>query len=104
MIAVTIFYPGQPDSHFDFQYYSQSHMPMIVERMAGACRHYWIEKGLPAGALVGAAQYCAIGHLHFESVQAFETAFFPHATEITADVKNYTNITPILQVSEVLAD
>jgi hypothetical protein len=35
------------------------------------------------------------------SVEAFQTAFTQHAQEIMADVPNYTNLQPIIQVSEV---
>jgi hypothetical protein len=34
-------------------------------------------------------------------VAAFQKSFGPHATEILADVPNYTNTKPILQISEV---
>ena len=32
---------------------------------------------------------------------AFEAAFLPHAQELLADVPNYTNIQPVIQISEV---
>jgi hypothetical protein len=35
-------------------------------------------------------------------VEAFQTAFGPHADEVSADMPNYTNIAPIVQISEVL--
>jgi hypothetical protein len=34
-------------------------------------------------------------------VDAFQKAFGPHAGEILGDIPNYTNIKPIVQVSEV---
>jgi uncharacterized protein (TIGR02118 family) len=42
-----------------------------------------------------------MGHLYFDSAQAFETAFAPHAQAIMADIPNYTDIQPVIQVSEV---
>jgi uncharacterized protein (TIGR02118 family) len=42
-----------------------------------------------------------MGHLFFESVQAFQAAFAPHAAEITGDIPNYTNTQPTIQISEV---
>jgi len=41
-------------------------------------------------------------HLRFESVEAFQRAFGPHAEAIMADIPNYTDIEPMLQISEVL--
>jgi uncharacterized protein (TIGR02118 family) len=45
--------------------------------------------------------FLAMGHLSFESVQAFQSAFEPHAAEITGDIPNYTNTQPTIQISEV---
>jgi uncharacterized protein (TIGR02118 family) len=42
-----------------------------------------------------------MGHLFFESVQTFQAAFASHTTEITADIPNYTNTQPTIQISEV---
>ena len=42
-----------------------------------------------------------MGHLYFDSVEAFQAAFGPHAETILADIPNYTNIQPVIQVSEV---
>ena len=45
--------------------------------------------------------YLAIGYLTFDSVDAFQKSFGPHAGEIVGDIPNYTNIQPIIQISEV---
>jgi uncharacterized protein (TIGR02118 family) len=42
-----------------------------------------------------------MGHLYFDSVESFQTAFGPHAKEILADVPNYTDVKPSMQISEV---
>ena len=36
------------------------------------------------------------------SVDAFQAGFGPHAEEIMADIKNYTDLTPVIQISEVV--
>jgi hypothetical protein len=41
------------------------------------------------------------GKPFFESVEAFQTSFDPHAQVILDDIPNYTNTRPIIQVSEV---
>lgn len=45
--------------------------------------------------------YVALGHLLFDSVEAFQTSFGPHVQEIMADIPNYTNTEPTIQISEV---
>jgi uncharacterized protein (TIGR02118 family) len=47
------------------------------------------------------ATYVAMGHLYFDSTDAFQAAFAPHAQSILADIPNYTNTQPTIQVSEV---
>jgi uncharacterized protein (TIGR02118 family) len=43
----------------------------------------------------------AIAHLTFDSVDAFNGSFGPHADEILGDIPNYTNATAVMQISEV---
>jgi uncharacterized protein (TIGR02118 family) len=42
-----------------------------------------------------------MGHLYFDSVADFQTAFGAHATAIMADIPNYTDIQPTIQIGEV---
>ncbi len=42
-----------------------------------------------------------MGHLYFDSVEVFQSSFGPHAEAIMGDIPNYTNIEPIIQVSQV---
>jgi uncharacterized protein (TIGR02118 family) len=42
-----------------------------------------------------------MGHLLFDSLAAFQTAFAEHGAKFMADIPNYTTIEPIIQVSEV---
>jgi uncharacterized protein (TIGR02118 family) len=43
-----------------------------------------------------------MGHLFCDSLDAFQAGFSPHSKEIMADIPNYTNQTPVIQISEVL--
>jgi uncharacterized protein (TIGR02118 family) len=45
--------------------------------------------------------FIAMGHLYFDSIEAFQKAFGPHADVIMADIPNYTDIQPRIQFSEV---
>jgi uncharacterized protein (TIGR02118 family) len=42
-----------------------------------------------------------MGHLYFETVEAFQAAFGPHAEAIIGDIPNYTDVQPTIQVSDV---
>ena len=102
MIKVSIFYPNGPDTQFDHDYYRDSHMPMVKRLTGDACRGFAIEKGLGGAAPGAPATYVAIGHLFFDSIESFQTAFGPHGKDITGDVPNYTNVAPVIQISEVV--
>jgi uncharacterized protein (TIGR02118 family) len=41
-------------------------------------------------------------HLYCDSVEAFQGGFGPHAEEILGDIPNYTDLSPIVQISEVV--
>lgn len=102
MIKVSVFYPYAADARFDMAYYTSTHLPLVQKRVA-SCKGVAAEKGLAGGAPGSKPTYIAIGHLLFDSVEAFESGFGPHAPEILADIPNYTNTQPVIQISEVAA-
>lgn len=93
MIRVSVFYPKAEGATFDHDYYRNSHVPL--------CGKTWnvggeIDKGID-GPNVAAV------HFFFESMTQFQSAMAQEGTKnIMADVANYTNITPVIQVSEVV--
>jgi uncharacterized protein (TIGR02118 family) len=100
MIKVSVLYPNSPGATFDMGYYTSKHLP-LVRRRVSTCKGVGAEKGLSGGAPGTAPAYIAIGHLLFDSVESFESGFNPHAPEILADVPNYTNTRPVIQISEI---
>ena len=100
MIKVSVFYPNSAGAKFDMAYYTTRHMPM-VKRLVSSCKSIAAEQGLAGGAPGAPATYIAIGHLTFDSVEAFQSGFAPHATEILGDIPNYTNVEPVLQISQI---
>ena len=101
MVNVSVFYPNRPGSHFDMSYYCSKHIPMVQRLLGSPLKSVAVEEGI-AGAVAGSPpHYFALGHLYFESVDAFVQAWTPHAQEIVGDVPNYTNCEPIIQISTV---
>ena len=103
MIKVTILYPSRPGARFDHAYYRDKHMPMVAGLVGDACKGWGVDQGLSGGAPGVPAPFLCIGTLLFESVPAFQEAFAPHGKAIGADVANYTDVAPVMQISEVLA-
>ncbi|MBC8239967.1 MAG: EthD family reductase [Alphaproteobacteria bacterium] len=101
MIKVSVLYANESGKSFDMDYYCNSHIPMVLEKVGAACSKAEVDQGLAGGAPDAPAAYIAMGHLYFDSVESFQTAFGPHAEAIMADVPNYTDIQPNIQISEV---
>ncbi|MEO7691312.1 MAG: EthD family reductase [Sphingomonas sp.] len=102
MIKMSVYYPADGGSRFDHDYYRTSHMPLIQQRLGDACLRYEIEKGLGGREPGSAPPFVAACHIYALSLETFQEAFGPHRPEIAADVANYTDITPIVQISEII--
>ena len=60
-----------------------------------------VEYGVSGLPLDSPPTYIAMGHIYSDSTEAFQAAFAPHALKIMGDIPNYTDIEPIIQISEV---
>lgn len=102
MIKVSVMYPNTPGARFDHDYYRDKHMPLVKARMGDSCKYYTVDKGLAGGAPGTPATYIAMCHIFSDSVAAFQSGFNPHAKEILGDIANYTDLAPVMQISEVV--
>jgi uncharacterized protein (TIGR02118 family) len=101
MVKVSVMYPNSAGVKFDMTYYVDRHMPMVGKLLGGALKSMNIDEGLAGGAPGAPAPYVAMCHLFFDSVGAFQAAFDQHSPAILADIPNYTNATPMVQISQV---
>ena len=102
MIKVSVMYPNTPSARFDHAYYRDKHMPMVKRLMGDSCKYYTVDKGLAGGTPGAPATYVGMCHLICESVETFQAGFGPHVKEIMGDIPNYTDQTPVVQISEVV--
>ena len=102
MIKVSVMYPYKEGARFDHDYYRDKHMPMVKDRMGAACKFYTVDKGIAGGTPGAPPVYVAMCHLYCESVAAFQAGFGPHAKAIMGDIPNYTDLAPVVQISEVV--
>ncbi len=104
MINVSILYPNTKSARFDVRYYADKHMPLSIELLSvhPGFKGVSVEHGQSGASSGTEAAFVAICQFSFDSVEDFMAAFMPHAEQIQGDMKNYTNIEPIIQVSEVL--
>ena len=101
MIKVSALYPNRPRKTFDIDYYCDKHIPMILELLGDSLKGAAIEHGLSGVGPGSPPTYIAMGHLYFNSIEEYQNSFGPHSDQILADVPNYTDIQPIVQISEV---
>lgn len=95
MIRLSVYYPASEGAKFDHDYYLNKHVPL--------CTRTWnvdsaeVDRGMDG-------PYVAAVHFRFPSQEALQAAMASEGTgAILADVANYTDITPVLQTSEVVS-
>ena len=101
MITVNVLYPNKDGAKFDMNYYLTSHIPMVKRVLGSALKGCVVEQGVGGGAPGTKAEFSTLCHLKFDSVEAFQQAFGPHAAQIQNDIANYTNAPPVIQISEI---
>lgn len=101
MASLSVVYPRSPGATFDYDYYRTKHMPLVGQR--------WGDAGLTGGeALLGKfgpdgsqASYFAIGIIHFDTSDSLRAALDgEHASEVIGDIRNFTDVQPIIQINE----
>ena len=102
MIKVSILYPNDEGKTFDMDYYSNKHMPMVASLLGDSLKLLAIDKGIGGRTPDEPIPYLAIGYLYFDKLSAYQNSFGPNAEQIVNDIPNYTNIQPVVQISEVL--
>ncbi len=101
MIKVTILYPNGDGKTFDMDYYSNKHMPMVASLLGDSLKLLAIDKGIAGRTPDEPIPYLAIGYLYFDKLSAYQNSFGPNAEKIISDIPNFTNIQPVVQISEV---
>jgi len=102
LVKVSIMYPFAEGKTFDMAYYEAKHMPMVAGYLGTNLVKYTIEKGLASGIPNQPLLYMAIGTFYVKSLSDYQAAIAPNIDAIRADFPNYTNVAPVILVSEVV--
>ena len=102
MTKVTVLYPSGENKTFDMDYYCSTHLQIISKLLGNHLKGVTVEKGLGGADPDSIAPFAGMGNMYFDSVADFKKAFDPNAEKIMGDLPNFTNITPIIQISEVM--
>jgi len=102
IIKISIMYPYAEGKTFNMEYYETKHMPMVAAFLGSNLIKYTIEKGLASGIPNQPLPFIAIGTFYVKSLPDYQAAIGPNRDAIRADFANYTNIIPVILVSEVV--
>lgn len=101
-ITVTVMYPNTPGSKFDMDYYLSNHFDLVGK--------LWGPKLLSARAIQGLgtpdpdtpAPYQVMAILELENMDDLHSLIKEHGEAVMGDIANFTDVTPVVQVSENL--
>lgn len=102
LIKVSVMYPFSEGKTFDMVYYETKHMPMVAGFLGSNLVKYTIEKGTASGVPNQPLPYMAVGSFYVKSLADYQAAIAPNLQAIRADFANYTNVAPVILVSEVV--
>lgn len=100
MIRIAVLYPNLAEAEFDFDYYQSKHIPLVKElyKQYGLLSIEFDTAVTASGK--NKAPYLVIAYLSFNDMPAFLDAIKHAGKEVSDDVKNFTNIEPIIQISQ----
>jgi uncharacterized protein (TIGR02118 family) len=104
MTKISFLYPNSQGRRFDLEYYVEKHMPSSIDLLSvhPVFRGVSVEREVSAGAGREAPPYIAVCNYLFETFDDFLAAVTPHMALLRAHVSNYTDIEPVVQISEVV--
>jgi uncharacterized protein (TIGR02118 family) len=94
VIRFSVLYPSGEGTRFDHDYYRDSHVPLAKKTWGVDVAE--IDRGING-------PYVAAVHFQFASQDALSQALGSEGTAtVQGDVANYTNIEPVIQISEIV--
>lgn len=99
MVKLSVLYPRQEGATFDMQYYREKHLPLCRRLLGNAIKGLAVDEGI-ASALP--SPFFVMFHLTFDSAESMQAAIDAHAHALMADIPNYTNVQPVMQVSRIV--
>ena len=101
LFKVAVLYANGEGKTFDMDYYEKKHMPMVAGFLGNNLKFYEIDKGIAGRTPNDKPPYLAIGYFYVRNVADYNTAIGQNREAVVGDFKNYTNIQPVVQISEV---
>ena len=98
--CLTILYTNGPDVTFDYDYYRENHLTLIMDRYGDSIERFELLKpviteGFPP------PNYIAVVNIWIRDAEAFAAAGAEHGGEVGSDVPNFTNTGLVVQTDTV---
>jgi uncharacterized protein (TIGR02118 family) len=100
-VSLQVLYPVGDETHFDYDYYAATHIPLVGEHMGKHIASTSISKGLAGGPDVPAGFY-VVATMTFDDMDKLQAAL-EVAGPVLADIPNFTNTEPKMLIGEVIA-
>jgi len=100
MVNLIITYANEPDSHFDFDYYVSTHLPLGMEHLSAFGLENWDAEQCSSSISGDEPAFHCISHLYFADEQEMRKGFAKHGAELRMDTPNYTNVAPVFTLAE----
>lgn len=101
MIKLSVMYPQQDGKQFNLDYYLKDHMELVQSTWGSLIKDAYVSRGLAGGAPDAPPAYHIMAHIGFASMDDLNKAL-ETGGPLFADVPNFTDIQPVVQISEVL--
>lgn len=98
-MIVAVMYPAE--ASFDFDYYRDTHLPLLQQLWGAALIECQPLRGV-ATADGTPPPYQVITLLQFSDLPALQEAMVEHGAEVAADLQNFTDRQPLIQINAPL--
>ena len=100
--VTTVLYPNSEETTFNFEYYRDHHLKLIMDLYDGVIDRFELRKGLP-GPDGTPPQYVAVISIYVADPEGFAAANEKYGPQLVEDVPNFTNVQPYFQPDEIFA-
>lgn len=101
MFRVSVMYPNEPGKRFDWDYYTGNHAPAVRQLSSLGLARLEVDKGIGSAQPGDPAPFIAVAHLYFNTMEDLQSCM-AKTSDLMADIPNFTDIQPQVQISEVL--
>jgi uncharacterized protein (TIGR02118 family) len=100
--TVTVMYPNTPGSKFDMDYYLANHIPLVNKLWGDKLISVRAVKGLATPDPDIPAPYQVMAILEMENPGVLQQLIAEHGQEVMGDIPKFTDVQPVVQISENL--